>query len=198
MPQLALAHSLWEGYDALEKPIKAGVHKAMDKFQRLTAAELYADKGLHLESVENARDSAHAHDPPHRLLARRGPCSRRRQRHVPPLEGPTARRRLLLGRQAHLQPQRSHPRPGGPQRRRHRTAHAAALEKSAAEASAFLFSDVSDTVLRDLGIDEQVLSRSPHHHQQGATGGVRLAPPGGPVRGAAVPGRGLLPGGCLP
>ncbi|MEV5693055.1 UvrD-helicase domain-containing protein [Micromonospora globbae] len=56
MPQLALARSFWESYDALEKPIKAGVRKAMEKFQQLTVAELYADKGLHLESVNNARD----------------------------------------------------------------------------------------------------------------------------------------------
>ncbi|MET7712960.1 UvrD-helicase domain-containing protein [Streptomyces sp. NPDC005407] len=56
MPRLAFAQSFWDGYDALEKPVRAGVRKAMAKFQALTAAELNADKGLHLESVGNARD----------------------------------------------------------------------------------------------------------------------------------------------
>ncbi|MFB7340846.1 UvrD-helicase domain-containing protein [Streptomyces hydrogenans] len=57
MPQLALAHSFWESYDALEKQVKAGVRKAMAKFQLLTVAELHADKGLHLESVDKAKDA---------------------------------------------------------------------------------------------------------------------------------------------
>ncbi|WP_372344169.1 UvrD-helicase domain-containing protein [Streptomyces sp. KL116D] len=56
MPRLAFAQSFWDGYDTLEKPVRAGVRKAMTKFQALTVAELNADKGLHLESVENARD----------------------------------------------------------------------------------------------------------------------------------------------
>ncbi|MFP8944201.1 UvrD-helicase domain-containing protein [Streptomyces fenghuangensis] len=56
MPRLAFAQSFWDGYDALEKPVRAGVRKAMAKFQAMSAAELNADKGLHLESVENARD----------------------------------------------------------------------------------------------------------------------------------------------
>lgn len=56
MPQLAFANSFWQSYDVLEKPVKAGVRKAMEKFQQLTIAELHADKGLHLESVHNARD----------------------------------------------------------------------------------------------------------------------------------------------
>src|SRR5690606_33075094 len=53
---LAFAHSFWENYDRLEKPVKAGVRKAMAKFQQMSVAELYADKGLHLESVDKARD----------------------------------------------------------------------------------------------------------------------------------------------
>ncbi|KQX43901.1 DNA helicase UvrD [Streptomyces sp. Root63] len=57
MPQLAFANSFWESYDVLERPVRAGVRKAMQKFQQLTVPELHADKGLHLESVENARDS---------------------------------------------------------------------------------------------------------------------------------------------
>ncbi|MEU2367628.1 UvrD-helicase domain-containing protein [Streptomyces pseudogriseolus] len=56
MPRLAFAQSFWDGYDTLEKPVRAGVRKAMAKFQAMSAAELNADKGLHLESVENARD----------------------------------------------------------------------------------------------------------------------------------------------
>jgi hypothetical protein len=56
MPRLAFAQNFWDGYDTQEKPVRAGVRKAMAKFQALTAAELNADKGLHLESVENARD----------------------------------------------------------------------------------------------------------------------------------------------
>lgn len=56
MPQLAFAHSLWESYEVLPKPVKACVRKAMHKFQQLTVPELQADKGPHLESVENARD----------------------------------------------------------------------------------------------------------------------------------------------
>ncbi|MFJ9952577.1 UvrD-helicase domain-containing protein [Kitasatospora sp. NPDC091207] len=56
MPRLAFAHSFWDGYDTLEKPVRAGVRKAMAKFQALSAAELNADKGLHLESVEKSRD----------------------------------------------------------------------------------------------------------------------------------------------
>ncbi|MFF2303180.1 UvrD-helicase domain-containing protein [Streptomyces sp. NPDC058128] len=56
MPQLAFANSFWESYEALEKQVRAGVRKAMTKFQLLTVAELHADKGLHLESVDKARD----------------------------------------------------------------------------------------------------------------------------------------------
>ncbi|WP_207919596.1 hypothetical protein [Micromonospora sp. KC207] len=56
MPQLDFANSFWQSYDVLEKPVKAGVRKAMEKFQQLSIAELHADKGLHLESVNNARD----------------------------------------------------------------------------------------------------------------------------------------------
>ncbi|WP_425827562.1 UvrD-helicase domain-containing protein [Streptomyces fractus] len=56
MPRLAFAQSFWEGYDSLEKQIRSGVRKAMAKFQALSMAELNADKGLHLESVDKARD----------------------------------------------------------------------------------------------------------------------------------------------
>jgi hypothetical protein len=36
VPQLAFANSFWESYDVLEKPVKAGVRKAMAKFQQLS------------------------------------------------------------------------------------------------------------------------------------------------------------------
>jgi hypothetical protein len=57
MPRLAFAQSFWDGYDTLEKPVRTGVRKAMAKFQALSVADLNADKGLHLESVANARDA---------------------------------------------------------------------------------------------------------------------------------------------
>ncbi|TKA11922.1 UvrD-helicase domain-containing protein [Actinacidiphila oryziradicis] len=57
MPQLAFANTFWDEYEVLEKSVKAGVRKAMSKFQKLTVAELHADKGLHLESVDIARDA---------------------------------------------------------------------------------------------------------------------------------------------
>ncbi|TLS47315.1 DNA helicase UvrD [Streptomyces montanus] len=56
MPQLAFANTFWDKYEQLEKPVRAGVRKAMKKFQQLSVAELHADKGLHLESVEKAAD----------------------------------------------------------------------------------------------------------------------------------------------
>ncbi|TCO58273.1 UvrD-helicase domain-containing protein [Actinocrispum wychmicini] len=56
MPRLAFTNTFWETYDLLEKQAKAGVRRAMAKFQQLSVAELYADKGLHLESVEASRD----------------------------------------------------------------------------------------------------------------------------------------------
>ncbi|MER6252850.1 UvrD-helicase domain-containing protein [Streptomyces sp. NPDC001584] len=56
MPRLAFTQSFWDGYETLEKPVRAGVRKAMAKFQAMSAAGLNADKGLHLESVANARD----------------------------------------------------------------------------------------------------------------------------------------------
>lgn len=56
MPQLAFANSFWDSYDVLDKQVKVGVRRAMAKFQQLTIAELHSDKGLHLESVEKARD----------------------------------------------------------------------------------------------------------------------------------------------
>ncbi|MER7079101.1 UvrD/REP helicase N-terminal domain-containing protein [Saccharopolyspora kobensis] len=56
MPQLAFAQSFLESYAGLEKKVRTQVEKAIEKFRQLSIADLYADKGLHLESVNNARD----------------------------------------------------------------------------------------------------------------------------------------------
>ncbi|MGW3727981.1 UvrD-helicase domain-containing protein [Streptomyces sp. NPDC000851] len=156
MPQLAFANSFWESYDVLEKPVKAGVRKAMQKFQQLTVPELHADKGLHLESVENARDprmrtirindfwrgvvlapddgsdvfllvNVVRHDDAYTWAAKR-------------LYTTNSATRALEVRNVvaieQLTPQ---------------------LEKAAAAAGSLLFARYSDTVLRELGIDDQVL-----------------------------------------
>ncbi|MGN9893390.1 UvrD-helicase domain-containing protein [Micromonospora sp. L31] len=156
MPQLAFANSFWESYDVLEKPVKAGVRKAMDKFQQLTIAELHADKGLHLESVNNARDprmrtirindfwrgvvlapddgsdtflllSVVPHDSAYTWAAKRLYTVN------------TATRALEVRNVVAIEQLTP------------------ALEKAAADAPTLLFARHSDTVLRDLGIDDQVL-----------------------------------------
>ncbi|GGM47482.1 DNA helicase [Micromonospora sonchi] len=156
MPQLAFANSFWQSYDVLEKPVKAGVRKAMEKFQRLTVAELHADKGLHLESVNNARD-------PRMRTIRitdfwRGVV-------LAPDDGSDTF--LLLNVVPHDDAY-------GWAAKRLYTVNSAtralevrnvvaieqltpALEKAAAQAPRLLFAKHSDTVLRDLGIDDQVL-----------------------------------------
>ncbi|WP_328718925.1 AAA family ATPase [Streptomyces sp. NBC_00247] len=155
MPQLAFANSFWESYDVLEKPVKAGVRKAMEKFQRLTVAELHADKGLHLESVEKARDprmrtirvndfwrgvvlapddgsdvfllvNVVPHDDAYTWAAKRLYTTN------------TATRGLEVRNVVAIEQLTP------------------ALEKAAASAPSLLFAAHSDTVLRDLGIDEQV------------------------------------------
>ncbi|MEV0428489.1 UvrD-helicase domain-containing protein [Micromonospora sp. NPDC050495] len=156
MPQLALANSFWQSYDVLEKPIKAGVRKAMDKFQRLSIAELHADKGLHLESVNNARDlrmrtiritdfwrgvvlapddgsdtflllNVVPHDDAYTWAAKRLYTVN------------TATRALEVRNVVAIEQLTP------------------ALEKAAAEAPSLLFARHSDTALRHLGIDDQVL-----------------------------------------
>ncbi|MCX4391269.1 AAA family ATPase [Micromonospora peucetia] len=156
MPQLAFANSFWESFDVLEKPIKAGVRKAMAKFQQLTIAELYADKGLHLESVNNARDprmrtirindfwrgvvlapddgsdiflllSVVPHDGAYTWAAKRLYTVN------------TATRALEVRNVVAIEQLTP------------------ALEKAAAQAPTLLFARHSDTVLRHLGIDDQVL-----------------------------------------
>ncbi|MEU8166947.1 UvrD-helicase domain-containing protein [Micromonospora sp. NPDC049004] len=156
MPQLAFANSFWQSYDVLEKPIKAGVRKAMDKFQQLSIAELRADKGLHLESVTNARDprmrtirindfwrgvvlapddgsdtflllNVVSHDDAYDWAAKRLYTVN------------TATRALEVRNVAAIEQLTP------------------ALEKAAAQAPTLLFARHSDTVLRHLGIDDQVL-----------------------------------------
>lgn len=156
MPQLAFANSFWESYDVLEKPVRAGVRKAMQKFQQLTVPELHADKGLHLESVENARDprmrtirindfwrgvvlapndgsdvfllvNVVRHDDAYTWAAKR-------------LYTTNSATRALEVRNVVAIEQLT-----------------PALEKAAAAAPSLLFAKYSDTVLRQLGIDDQVL-----------------------------------------
>ncbi|SCL26064.1 UvrD/REP helicase N-terminal domain-containing protein [Micromonospora pallida] len=156
MPQLAFANSFWQSFDVLEKPVKAGVRKAMEKFQQLTIAELHADKGLHLESVHNARDprmrtirindfwrgvvlapddgsdtflllSVVPHDGAYTWAAKRLYTVN------------TATRALEVRNVVAIEQLTP------------------ALERAAAAAPTLLFARHSDTVLRDLGIDDQVL-----------------------------------------
>ncbi|MET9124524.1 UvrD-helicase domain-containing protein [Streptomyces sp. NPDC004528] len=156
MPQLAFASSFWESFDVLEKPVKAGVRKAMQKFQQLTVPELHADKGLHLESVEKARDprmrtirindfwrgvvlapddgsdvfllvNVVRHDDAYTWAAKRLYTTNSATR------GLEVRNVVAIEQ---LTP---------------------ALEKAAAAADSLLFAKYSDTVLRHLGIDDQVL-----------------------------------------
>jgi len=156
VPQLAFASSFWESYDVLEKPVRAGVRKAMAKFQHLTVAELHADKGLHLESVDKARDprmrtirindfwrgvvlapddgsdvfllvNVVPHDDAYTWAAKRLYTTNSATR------GLEVRNVVAIEQ---LTP---------------------ALEKAAAQAPSLLFASYSDTVLRELGIDDQVV-----------------------------------------
>ncbi|MFJ8689505.1 UvrD-helicase domain-containing protein [Micromonospora wenchangensis] len=156
MPQLAFANSFWQSFDVLEKPVRAGVRKAMEKFQQLTIAELHADKGLHLESVHNARD------PRMRtirindfwrgvVLAPDDGSDTFLLLNVVPHDGAytwaakrlytvnTATRALEVRNAVAIEQLTP------------------ALEKAAAQAPTLLFAKHSDTALRHLGIDDQVL-----------------------------------------
>ncbi|WP_240802501.1 hypothetical protein [Streptomyces sp. A0642] len=156
VPQLAFANSFWESYNALEQPVKADVRKAMAKFQLLTVAGLHADKGLHFESVDKARD-------PRMRTIRindfwRGVV-------LAPDDGSDvvllvnvvtnddaytwAVKRLYTTNKA----------PRGLDVRNVVALEqlTPALEKAAASAPSLLFAAYSDTGLRDLGIDEKVL-----------------------------------------
>ncbi|MGR6320059.1 AAA family ATPase [Micromonospora soli] len=156
MPHLALAKSFWQSYDVLEKPIRAGVRKAMEKFQQLTIAELYADKGLHLESVNNARDS--------RMRTIRITDFWRGVVLAPDDGSDTF---LLLNVVPHddaytWAANRLYTVNSATRGLEVRDVVAIeqitqAMEKAAPQARALLFARHSDTVLRDLGIDDQVL-----------------------------------------
>ncbi|SDG02489.1 UvrD/REP helicase N-terminal domain-containing protein [Sinosporangium album] len=156
MPQLAFANSFWESYDVLDKQVKAGVRTAMAKFQQLTVAELHADKGLHLEAVEKSRDS--------RMRTIRINAFWRGVVLAPDDGSDTF---LLLNVVPHDDAY-------GWAAKRLYTVNTAtralevrnvvaieqltpALERAAANAPSLLFSRFSDRVLRDLGVDEQVL-----------------------------------------
>ncbi|MGY0002491.1 UvrD-helicase domain-containing protein [Micromonospora sp. I033] len=128
----------------------------MEKFQQLSIAELYADKGLHLESVNNARD------PRMRtiritdfwrgvVLAPDDGSDTFLLLNVVPHDGAytwaakrlytvnTATRALEVRNVVAIEQLTP------------------ALERAAAQAPTLLFARYSDTVLRDLGIDDQVL-----------------------------------------
>lgn len=56
MPRLAISEDFFDEYERLEKHVRTGVRVAVRMFQRLAVAQLYAGKGLHLEQLEKARD----------------------------------------------------------------------------------------------------------------------------------------------
>ncbi|MFB4195353.1 UvrD-helicase domain-containing protein [Streptomyces carpaticus] len=56
MPQLALDIGFCRELDSLQKPVKKGVFRTWEKFRALTLPQLYADRGLRLESLETALD----------------------------------------------------------------------------------------------------------------------------------------------
>lgn len=156
MPQLGFAQTFWDTYDTLDRQVKSGVRKAMQKFQQLTVAELHADKGLHLESVDNARDprmrtirvtkfwrgvvlapddgsdiflllNVVAHDDAYGWAAKR-------------LYTVNTATRAVEVRNVVAIEQLTPP-----------------LEQAASQSPTLLFAKHSDTVLRDLGVDDQVL-----------------------------------------
>jgi hypothetical protein len=156
MPQLAFANSFWENYDLLEKPVRAGVRKAMAKFQQRTIAELRSDKGLHLESVDKARDPrmrtiritdfwrgvvlAPDDGSDVFLLIRVVPHDDAYDWAAKRLYTVNTATRGLEVRNVVAIEQLTPP-----------------LEAAAASAPSLLFARHSDTVLRDLGVDDQVL-----------------------------------------
>ena len=196
MPQLAFANSFWHSFDVLEKPVRAGVRKAMEKFQQLTIAELHADKGLHLESVNNARD------PRMRtirindfwrgvVLAPDDGSDTFLLLNVVPHDGAytwaakrlytvnTATRALEVRNVVAIEQLTP------------------ALEKAAAQAPTLLFAKHSDTALRHVGIDDQVFgpsARSSTSHSWRRSG--RCCPK--TSSRCSAPRRGVHPGRGLP
>lgn len=156
MPQLAFASTFWESYDALERDVKAGVRKVMRRFQELTVDQLHGKKGVHLESVAQAKD------PRIRTVRITGFW---RGVVLAPDDGSDVF--LLLNILPHDDAYEW-------AKKRRVSINSAtralevwnavaveeltpALEKAASEAPELLFAGLSDTVLRDLGIDDQLL-----------------------------------------
>ncbi|TMR96193.1 hypothetical protein [Nonomuraea basaltis] len=54
VPHLAFANSFWESYDVLDKPVKAGVRKAMAKFQQ-SPSPIWVSPSLHTAAKPPAR-----------------------------------------------------------------------------------------------------------------------------------------------
>ncbi|MDA5286250.1 UvrD-helicase domain-containing protein [Streptomyces sp. Isolate_45] len=156
MPRLAISEEFFDEYDGLEKHVRSAVRDAVRMFQQLTVAQLHAGKGLHLEQLRHPRD------PRIRTIritqAYRGVV-------LAPDDGSDT---FLLVRVAHHDDAIAWARKraysvnsatGGLEVR-----NVAALEDmrpffehKAETAPARLFAAQSDTVLRDLGIDEQTL-----------------------------------------
>jgi hypothetical protein len=198
MPRLAFAQSFWDGYDTLDKPIRAGVRKAMAKFQAMGVAELNADKGLHLESVGNARDprmrtirvtdfwrgvvlapddgsdtfllvKVLPHDDAYAWAAKRVYSTNTATRAL------EVRNAVALDELTPL------------------------YETAARTAPRLLFADVSDGTMRELGIDDQVLrAASSLVDKAQLEAFATLLPARRPAGGAPVPRRGLQPGGGVP
>lgn len=156
MPRLALSEDFLQEYGKLQKKVQKEVDGAIRSFQSLTVPQLHASKGLHLEKLEKARDP--------RIRTLRVTRSYRAVL-LAPDDGSEV---FLL---VHVAP---HDEAIGWACKRVYTANAATrglevrnaenleqletvLESKAGTLPARLFADHSDTVLRDLGIDEQVL-----------------------------------------
>ncbi|MGW2339080.1 UvrD-helicase domain-containing protein [Streptomyces sp. NPDC001661] len=156
MPQIAITSTFWEGVDRLDKPARARVHKAMAKFQAMTVPQLHADKGLHLESVVSSRDP--------RMRTIRVDDNLR----IVLLAPDDGSDLFVL---VHVVP---HDKAYAWARRRLYTVNTVTrclevrdltameqitpmFEKEAAAAPTFLFAPWSDTLLRDLGVDEVTL-----------------------------------------
>lgn len=62
MPQLAFEKRFFKGgdYDALPVHVRKNVREAMDKFPKLTPAQLKADKGLNFKPPAGARNRTSA------------------------------------------------------------------------------------------------------------------------------------------
>ncbi|MCX5193420.1 DEAD/DEAH box helicase [Streptomyces sp. NBC_00249] len=156
MPRLAISEEFFDEYDGLEKHVRSAVRDAVRMFQQLTVDQLHAGKGLHLEQLQHPRD-------------RRIRTIRITRAHrgvvLAPDDGSDT---FLLVRVAH------HDDAIAWARKRAYSVNSATgalevrnvaaledmqpfFEDKAQAAPTRLFAAHSDTVLRDLGIDEQTL-----------------------------------------